>query len=154
MSDINTRAANALAKKLFAKVKDIKSQVVALGENRMVVGIPPEAKYPNGKSVAKVAECITYGVHEDGRPMRAGPRRFMTVAIQENRGIWNRMLQQGLSKALKRQERPDLNPVLLEVGERMKNDIQKTMLDMEVYDTGCMHDSISVIKVNNEDLAL
>ena len=77
----------------------------------------------------------------------------MTVATEENKGKWSSMLQEGVRDALRRQKRPNLRPVLLEVGERMKRDIQKTMLDMGVYDTGRMHDSITVLKVNNEDLA-
>lgn len=153
MAVTNSNSFADFSKKLIARAKDIKERVESMRGKRVVVGIPPSAKYPNGKSVAKVADCITYGVHEDGRPMRAGPRRFMTVAAEENKGKWSRMLQEGVRDALRRQKRPNLRTVLLEVGERMKSDIQKTMLDMEVYDTGRMHDSITVLKINNEDVA-
>lgn len=140
------------SKKLIARAKDIKERVEAMRGKRIVVGIPPSAKYPNGESVVQVADCISYGVNENGSPMRAGPRRFMTVAAEENKGKWSRMLQKGIRDALRRQKNPNLRPVLLEIGEEMKSDIQKTMLDMDVYDTGRMHDSISVLEVNHTKL--
>lgn len=155
MGVTNTNSFADFSKKLIARARDIKERVESMRGKRIVVGIPPSAKYPNGKSVAKIADCVSYGINENGTRMRAGPRRFMTVAAEENKGKWSRMLQDGVRNALRRQKRPNLRPLLLEVGERIKSDIQKTMMSFPnpVYDTGRMHDSITILKVNNEVLA-
>lgn len=134
-----------LSKKIKARALDIKKRVEALDGQRVVVGIPGDAEYPNGKKVAEVAELVTYGIRDDGSPSLAGPRRFMYVAGEDNKKKWYRMLQDGVRKSLRGGGTPDLKPVLKEVGEEMKSDIQKTMLDMGIYRTGRMYDSISVL---------
>ena len=121
---------------------------------KVVVGIPKSAKYPNGKSVAEVAEQIEYGICDNGAPMKAGPRPFMRVAAAENKAKWNRMLQDGVRKALRERRKPNLRPLMERLGERIKTDIQETMMSFPdpVYDTGRMYDSISVLKINNDTL--
>lgn len=150
MAISNTNSFADFSKKLTARARDIKDRVESLRGKRVVVGIPKDAKYPNGKSVAKVADLISYGVHEDGSPMKAGPRRFMTVTVEENKGKWGRMLQDGVRTALRREKRPNLRPLMIHIGEEMQKDIRDTMLDMDVFDTGRMLSSISVLQVNNE----
>lgn len=139
-----------LTKKLKARALDIKRRVESMRAKKVVVGIPSSAKYPNGKSVAAVAQMINDGVHENGKPMLAGPRRFMTVAAENNGQKWNRILQDGVRNALRARQRPNMRPVMKAVGEAMVKDIRKTMLDMDVYDTGRMHDSISILNINGE----
>lgn len=153
MALINSNSFADFSKKIKARATDIKERIASLKGKRIVVGIPPSAQYPNGKSVVQVADCITYGVNENGSPMRAGPRRFMSVAVEENGKKWNRMLQEGVRQAYRQQKRPNLRPLLIKVGERIKSDIQKTMLDMDVYDTGRMHDSVRLLQINSTEVS-
>ena len=139
-----------LTKKLKARALDIKSRVESMRGKRVVVGIPASAEYPNGKKVAAVAQLINDGVHENGYPMRAGPRRFFTVAADNNGKKWSRILQDGVRKALRARQRPNMRPVMIKVGEAMVDDIRKTMLDMDVYDTGRMYSSISILNINGQ----
>ena len=148
----NTNSIVDFCKKLRARARDIKDRVESMRGKRVIVGIPKSAHYPNGQSVAHVADLISYGVHEDGSPMRAGPRRFMTVATEENKGKWSRMVQDGVRTALRREKRPNLRPLMIEVGETMQKDIRDTMLEMDVYDTGRMFNSISILQINNKRL--
>ena len=151
MSDRSNSSIVDFSKKLKSRLQDIKDRVESMRGKRVVVGIPKSAKYPNGKSVAEVAEQIEYGICEIGAPMRAGPRPFIRVAIASNKGKWNRMLQDGVRKALRAKEKPNLRPLMEKLGERIKKDIQETMMSFPdpIYDTGKMHDSISVLKINN-----
>ena len=139
-------------KKLRATAADIKDRMNAMREKKLSVGIPKSAKYPNGKSVAEVAEQIEYGICDNGAPMKAGPRPFMRLAVAENKRKWDRMMQEGIRDALRRQKRPNLRPLMIEVGDRMVRDIQRTMMSFPhpVYDTGRMLSSISILQINNQ----
>lgn len=150
MAVINTSSVADFCKKLTARARDIKERVEAMNNKRVVVGIPADATYPNGQKVAEVAELITYGVQENGSPMKAGPRRFIEVATEENKQKWNRMLQDGVREALRREKKPNLRPLMIKLGEEMQNDIRNTMLDMDIYDPGRMLNSISILQINNE----
>ena len=139
-------------KKLTARAKDIKERMESMRGKSVVVGIPPSAEYPNGKSVVEVAQLITDGVLENGYPSSKPPRPFIRLATEENQSKWGRKIQEGIREALRRRQRPNLRPVLMKVGERMKKDIQAKMLELEVYDTGRMHDSISVLSINGREV--
>ena len=140
------------SKKLIARAQDIKERVESMRGKKVVVGIPASAKYPNGKSVAAVADLISEGVLENGAPSSKPPRPFIRIAVDENKQKWSRKLQEGIRNALRREKRPNLRPILIEVGEEMQKDIRKVMLDLGVWDTGRMHSSISILKINNEVL--
>lgn len=153
MAVYTTKSVAELTKKLKARAKDIRDRVESLKGVKVVVGIPKDAKYPNGKSVAEVAQLVSYGINENGSPMEAGPRRFLTVAAEENQSKWSRILQDGVRTALRKEKKPKLSPMMMKLGERMQEDIRKTMREMDIYDTGRMVDSISILKVNDEVLA-
>ena len=151
---INTSNSFAeVSKKLMARAKDIKERVESMRGKKIVVGIPESAEYPNGKSVAAVADLITYGIKEDGDWMQAGPRPFIREAASENGQKWSRRIQDGVRAELRAHKRGDIQGVLQEVGETMVEDIREKMLEMEVYDTGKMYNSISVLQVNNKVLS-
>lgn len=140
------------SKKLKDRAQDIKKRVESMRGASVVVGIPSNARYPNGKRVAEVAERIEYGVMENGAPMRAGPRPFMRVTVDNNKDKWNRMLQDGVRESWKVSGTPDVRSVMMKVGEQMQQDIQRTMEEMGLSETGKMHDSVKVLKINNEVL--
>ena len=151
MSKVETYNSIAdLQKRLNFRVKELQDRVKSMHGKRVIVGIPPGAKYPDGKSVAKVADQIVYGVNENGTRMRAGPRPFIKIAELANGKKWLRMLQDGVREELRRRQSSNLRPLLLKVGNRMVSDIRKVMIDLDVYDTGKMHDSITVLQVNNK----
>lgn len=130
-----------LSKKLRAHAEDVKQKINAMRGKQIVVGIPPESTYPNGMKIAAVADMIEHGT------AHIGPRPFMRIAAAENKGKWNRMLAKGIRQEVRKHKRPRLRPILVEVGEEMQKDIRKTMLDLDVWDTGRMHSSISILKV-------
>ena len=138
------------SKKLIARAQDIKERVESMRGKKVVVGIPASAKYPNGKSVAAVADLISEGVLENGAPSSKPPRPFIRIAVDENKQKWSRKLQDGIRNALRREKRPNLRPLLIEVGEEIQKDIKKVMVDLDVWDTGRMHNSISILRINNE----
>lgn len=135
-----------LSGRIRARAEEMKRKVEALDGKKVVVGIPADAKYPNGKSVAEVAELVSYGIRDDGSPANKGPRRFMTVAQEENGEKWNRMLKEGVRQALRAGGRTNLKPVLERVGDVMRDDIKKTMQEMGILKTGKMMDSIEVLE--------
>ena len=61
MAVITTSSFADFSKKLIARAQDIKKRVESMHGKKVVVGIPSSAKYPNGKSVAEVAELISDG---------------------------------------------------------------------------------------------
>lgn len=150
MAVIRTSSFADFSKKLVARAKDIKDRVEAMKGKKVVVGIPASAKYPNGKSVAEVAELITNGVLENGAPSSKPPRPFMKIAVEENKKKWNRRLQEGVRAALRERKKPDLRPLLIDIGEEMQKDIRRVMVDMDIGDTGRMHNSISILQINDQ----
>lgn len=146
----NTNSFVDFNKKLKARAKDIIDRVESMRGKRVVVGIPDSATYPNGKKVAMVADLISAGIMENGKSTSMGPRPFMTIASEENGAKWNRMLQRGIRRALREKQKPNLRPLMIQIGETMQKDIKKTMLDMDVWDTGRMHSSISILQINDD----
>ena len=130
-----------LSKKLHAKAEDISARVNAMRKKNIVVGIPPESRYPNGQKIVDIARMIEYGTKN------IGPRPFFRLAAEENAAKWTRMLSKGVREEVRRHKRPVIRPTLIAVGEEMQKDIRKTMLDLDVWDTGRMHSSISILKV-------
>jgi len=130
-----------LSKKLHAKAEDISARVNAMRKKNIVVGIPPESRYPNGQKIVDIARMIEYGTKN------IGPRPFFRLAAEENAAKWTRMLSKGVREEVRRRKRPVIRPTLIAVGEEMQKDIRKTMLDLDVWDTGRMHSSISILKV-------
>ena len=59
-------------------------------------------------------------------------------------------MQDGIREALRAQQKPNLRPLMIKVGERMQHDIKETMMELDIYDTGRMHNSISILQVNND----
>lgn len=129
-----------LSKKLTARADDLKDIVRKMRKKDIVVGIPPESTYPNGKKIVDVAELIEYGTHA------MAPRPFMRIAAAANKDKWNRKLVDGIRQELREHKKRNLRPILISVAEEMQKDIKKTMLDLDIYDTGRMHSSISILK--------
>ena len=145
-----SNSAADFGKKLRTRIEELKDRVNSMRGKRVIVGIPQSARYPNGKSVAEVANLIADGVLDNGAPSSKPPRPFIRIATEENRLRWNRIMQDGIREALRAQQKPNLRPLMIKVGERMQHDIKETMMELDVYDTGRMHNSISILQVNND----
>jgi len=148
-----------LKKKMKSTAEDIKRRINSMRGKEIIVGIPPDStypphtkstdslKYPNGIPIAVVANMIEYGIAANGAPMKKGPRPFIRLAVEENEAKWARMLVQRIRDKVRRYKRPNLRPILISVAEEIQKDIRKKMLQLDVWDTGRMHSSISILKV-------
>ena len=117
--------------------RDIKVKIrtaKALNGIRLSVGIDPKAHYPNGKSVAEVAELVEYG----SRMMP--PRPFLRNAKAEMEDTWRGRLRRAIEKVLKTGE--PIDPLLDRVAAKMKLDVEESIMAYGAYDTGRLHNSV------------
>ena len=100
----------------------------------LAVGIDPSAKYPDGKSVAEVADFVEYGTRY------MPPRPFMRNAKMENEASWRGLLRRAVARSIK--DETPLEPLLEPIAERMKSDVQESIMAEGAYRTGRLHDSV------------
>lgn len=123
-----------LSRKMEEEVKGIANSLKALNGKKIAVGIPSNAKYPNGTKVAKVAKIIEYGTHS------MAPRPYMRTAFSENGPKWKRELadrcrQIALGKGSNYQQ------ALQAVGNEMADAVRENIVAMDAVDTGRLRDS-------------
>ena len=136
-NDISFIMANPLQQFAERVKRDIESKIRtarAMNGIRLSVGINPAAHYPNGKSVAEVAELVEYGTR------RMPPRPFMRVAKAENEAAWRGRLRRAVDKSLKTGQ--PLDSLLEPIAQKMKEDVQESIMNFGAYDTGRLHNSV------------
>lgn len=101
---------------------------------RLSVGIDPDARYPDGKSVAEVAELVEYGTRY------MPPRPFMRVAKIENDAAWRGRLRRAVDRSLKTGQ--PIDHLLESLAQEMKSDVQESIMGFGAYRTGRLHDSV------------
>lgn len=101
---------------------------------RLSVGIDPDARYPDGKSVAEVAELVEYGTRY------MPPRPFMRVAKIENEAAWRGRLRRAVDRSLKTGQ--PIDHLLESLAMEMKSDVQESIMGFGAYRTGRLHDSV------------
>lgn len=83
------------------------------------VGIMADAKYPDGTSVAEVAQWNNFGIQD------IPPRPFMSKAISKNQDKWLNVLSNDLKKS------GDYEKSLNVLGNVMTGDIKKEITDIK-----------------------
>lgn len=122
--------ADNMRKSVMAKIRTLK----AMDGITIAVGIDPSAKYPDGKSVAEVAELVEYGTRY------MPPRPFMRNAKAEKEASWRGMLRRAVARSVK--DGTPIGTLLVPIAERMKSDVQESVMAEGAYRTGRLHDSV------------
>ena len=122
--------AERVKRDIEAKIRTLK----AMDGITLSVGIDPTAKYPDGKSVAEVADFVEYGTRY------MPPRPFMRAAKEERGAAWRGMLRRAVEKSVKTGQ--PLEPLLEPIAEKMKSDVQESIMGFAAYRTGRLHDSV------------
>ena len=123
------------AERLERKVQAVISRMKRLDGQSVGVGIAPGARYPDGKPVAEVADFIEHGTRF------MPPRPFMRTAKARNYESWRGILRRGALKAVQTGESP--LPSMIRAAQKMKADVQKSIVDYGAVRTGRLRDSVT-----------
>lgn len=130
MANVLQQFAERVKRDIEAKIRTLK----AMDGITLSVGIDPTAKYPDGKSVAEVADFVEYGTRN------MPPRPFMRNVKTEYSAAWRGMLRRAVEKSAKTGQR--LEPLLEPIAQKMKSDVQESIMAEGAYRTGRLHDSV------------
>ena len=130
MSNSLQQFAERMKREVEAKIRTLK----AMDGITLSVGIDPSAKYPDGKSVAEVAYLVEYGTRY------MPPRPFMRNAKAENAAAWRGRLRRAVERSLKTGE--PIAALLDPIAQKMKSDVQESIMAEGAYRTGRLHDSV------------
>ena len=104
-------------------LKQLGLRMTKFSDRAVQVGINSELRYPDGPSVAEVAETQEFG------NANIPPRSFMRTTVMESRQEWLADLRFGAKLVLEGVETPD--NVLDMVGARAVNDIQNKIKEID-----------------------
>ena len=130
MANTLQQFAERVKRDIEAKIRTLK----AMDGITLSVGIDPTAKYPDGKSVAEVADFVEYGTRY------MPPRPFMRNAKSENAAAWRGRLRRAVERSLKTGE--PIEPLLETVAQKMKSDVQESIMAEGAYRPCRLHDSV------------
>lgn len=123
-----------LSRKMEEEVRGIANSLKALNGKKIAVGIPSDAKYPNGTKVTKVAKLIEYGTHS------MAPRPYLRQAFAENAGKWKSELAEKCREIVKGKG-SNYRQALQAVGNEIVGAVRENITAMDAVSTGRLRDS-------------
>lgn len=123
-----------LSRKMEEEVRGIANSLKALNGKKIAVGVPSDAKYPNGTKVSKVAKLIEYGTHS------MVPRPYLRQAFAENAGKWKMEIAERC-KEIAKGKGSNYRQALQAVGNEIVEEVRENITAMDAVDTGRLRDS-------------
>ena len=123
-----------LSRKMEEEVRGIANSLKTLNGKKIAVGVPSDAKYPNGTKVAKVARLIEYGTHS------MAPRPYLRQAFAANAEKWKAEIAEKC-KEIAKGKGSNYRQALQAVGNEIVEEVRENITAMDAVDTGRLRDS-------------